>query len=128
LSIPDQQFFSTLFGVNRRSILNDLSYFNVASGALVPDIMHDILEGMLPLEVKHMLKVLFSYYNSYIAYLKVQVFVIDEKLITLMEIDELIQALNIRSIDGEKPSAINGISLTAPGINIQQHGKFYYCS
>ena len=53
LSSTEQQLFSTLFGVNRRTILNDLSYFNVASGALVPDVMHDIL----PLEVKHMLKV-----------------------------------------------------------------------
>ena len=57
-----------------------------------------------------------------------QVFVIDKKLITLMEIDELIEALNIRNIDGEKPSAINGISLTAPGINIRQHGKLCYCT
>lgn len=37
--------------------LSSLNYFDVASGSLVPDIMHDILEGALPLEVKHMLKV-----------------------------------------------------------------------
>ena len=32
-------------------------YFSVASGALLPDIMHDVLEGALPYEIKLMLKV-----------------------------------------------------------------------
>lgn len=45
--------------MNRRALLNTLDFFSVASGALIPDIMHDILEGALPLEVKLMLKVLF---------------------------------------------------------------------
>lgn len=46
-----------MYGVNRRALLSTLEYFGVASGALVPDIMHDVLEGALPLEVKLMLKV-----------------------------------------------------------------------
>ena len=58
LSTSDQQHFSTTFGVNRRALLNSLKFFDVTSGALIPDIMHDILEGALPLEVKLMLKVL----------------------------------------------------------------------
>jgi len=32
-------------GVNRDSILNELSYFHVCGGGLLPDVMHDILEG-----------------------------------------------------------------------------------
>ena len=28
-------------------------YFRVAEGAMIPDIMHDLLEGVLPLELKH---------------------------------------------------------------------------
>ena len=43
--------------MNRQALLSTLDYFGVASGALIPDIMHDILEGALPLEVKLMLKV-----------------------------------------------------------------------
>ena len=35
------------FGINYCSILDELKYFSVCSGALVPDVMHDILEGML---------------------------------------------------------------------------------
>ena len=57
MSATDKQQYSTTFGVNRRALLNSLTYFDVTSGALIPDIMHDILEGALPLEVKLMLKV-----------------------------------------------------------------------
>ena len=58
LSSSDKQHFSTTFGVNRRTLLNGLKYFEVTSDALIPDIMHDILEGALPPELKLMLKVL----------------------------------------------------------------------
>ena len=57
LSSADRQHFSTVYGVNRHALLDNLTYFDVASGALIPDIMHDILEGMLPSELKCMLKV-----------------------------------------------------------------------
>lgn len=37
---------STEFGINHRSILDELKYFSVCSGALIQDVMHDVLEGM----------------------------------------------------------------------------------
>lgn len=37
---------SRLYGVNHRSVLLDLQYFDLCSGALLPDVMHDVLEGM----------------------------------------------------------------------------------
>ena len=49
--------YSTLYGINYRSPLDSLPNFEVAEGAMIPDIMHDILEGILPLEMKNMLKV-----------------------------------------------------------------------
>jgi len=45
------------YGINRNSILNQLSYFHVCDGSLLPDVMHDILEGVLQYEVKLMLRV-----------------------------------------------------------------------
>ena len=42
--------------MNRHALLNTLEYADVTSGAFIPDIMHDILEGVLPLEIKLMLK------------------------------------------------------------------------
>ena len=49
--------YSTTFGINTKSQLESLQYFTVAEGAMIPDIMHDILEGVLPLELKLILKV-----------------------------------------------------------------------
>lgn len=40
------------YGVNRKSVLTKLQYFDICSGALVPDIMHDVLEGVLQYETK----------------------------------------------------------------------------
>ncbi|CAI8047453.1 hypothetical protein GBAR_LOCUS26222 [Geodia barretti] len=105
LSSADKQHFSLVYGVNRRALLHTLSYFSVASGALIPDIMHDVLEGALPLEVKLMLKV----------------FVIDKKLFSLTFIDDGFKKLNLRSFDGDKPSTLSGVSLTSCDSNLHQH-------
>ena len=58
LTNADLQHYSLVYGVNHRALLQSLTHFSLTSGALIPDIMHDILEGMLPLEVKCLLKVL----------------------------------------------------------------------
>lgn len=42
---PLNDHMATTFGVVRNSVLNDLGYFHVTTG-LVPDVMHNILEGM----------------------------------------------------------------------------------
>ena len=38
---------SVEFGINCKSILTTLHYFDICSGVLVPDVMHDVLEGVL---------------------------------------------------------------------------------
>lgn len=45
---------ATTYGIVCRSCLNSCQYFHVMKG-LVPDIMHDILEGSLELCLRHML-------------------------------------------------------------------------
>ena len=40
------------YGVNRKSVLTKLQFFDICSGSLVPDIMHDILEGVLKYKTK----------------------------------------------------------------------------
>ncbi len=42
--------FGWLYGLTGSSILNELKFFHVING-LVPDVMHDILEGCLPLTI-----------------------------------------------------------------------------
>lgn len=43
-------------GINHTSVLDELQYICVASGALLPDVMHDILEGVLQYEVQLLLR------------------------------------------------------------------------
>lgn len=57
---------SRMYRINRNSILNQLKYFHVCNGALLPDIMHDILEGSLQYEVKLLLHAMIddkNYFN-----------------------------------------------------------------
>ncbi len=48
--------FSKEYGINQRSPLLELKYFDMCNGALITDIMHDLLEGVLPYEVKNLLR------------------------------------------------------------------------
>ena len=41
----DHDKLSTEYGINHSSILDELQYFDVCSGALIQDAMHDVLEG-----------------------------------------------------------------------------------
>ena len=46
--------YSTNFGINRRSILEDVPGFSVVAG-IPHDIMHDLFEGVMPFELKLLL-------------------------------------------------------------------------
>ena len=35
------------YGINHKSVLDELQHFSVCSGSLVPDVMHDVLEGRI---------------------------------------------------------------------------------
>lgn len=51
---PTGSFDSITYGVNKRSVLNEIDYFHVASGQLPQDVMHVLYEGVLPLTVRWM--------------------------------------------------------------------------
>jgi len=55
-TIQDDPSQSREFGINQRSILMDIPSFDICSGTLVCDIMHDLFEGLLPYETKLMLR------------------------------------------------------------------------
>ena len=83
---------STLNGINHNSILNELAYFHVCSGALLPDVMHDILEGALQYEMKLMLKVFLS----------------EEKYLTLSELNNQLQSFELGYMEcKDRPSPIS---------------------
>ena len=53
--VEGDRSLSTEWGVNRRSVLMELQYFNVCE-CLLPDVMHDLLEGALQYEAKLLLQ------------------------------------------------------------------------
>jgi len=44
------------YGLNHESLLSDITHFDICSGALVSDIVHDLLEGIVLYETKLLLK------------------------------------------------------------------------
>lgn len=55
LSGPTAEHFSKTYGINKRSALLDVKYFSMFGGGLPHNAMHDILEGLAPLEIKLLL-------------------------------------------------------------------------
>jgi hypothetical protein len=49
-----REHFQRQFGITGDCILNELAFFHVIGG-LVPDVMHDLLEGILPLVISKMI-------------------------------------------------------------------------
>ena len=99
---------ATTYGIHRNSVLNQSKYFHVTDG-LVPDIMHDILEGCLPYETKELLKC----------------FVLDQQLITLNELNSRIESFPYNYVDVvNKPTPI--ASLTSSDHSLKQNGEIDY--
>ena len=55
LSGPTAEHFSKTYGINEKSALLNVKHFPMFGGGLPHDAMHDILEGLAPLEIKLML-------------------------------------------------------------------------
>ncbi len=97
---------ASVYGVKRNSILNQSKFFHVVDG-LDPDIMHDQLEGVLPLTVKLMLK----------HFIKV------DKYVTLDMLNHRIKAFNYGSADGN--SELKPVILSNDSGSISQSGNCY---
>lgn len=100
------EHFSKAYGINRRSVLNESHYYHVVGG-LPPDVMHDILEGVLQYEVKEMLK----------KYIKV------EHHLTLEELNGRIARYDFGYYnDKNKPSLISEQKFSSNDNSLKQHG------
>ena len=98
---------SKQYDINRDSILNELAYFHMCNGSLVPDVMHDILEGALQYEVKLMLQ-----------------FMIDtEKYFTLEELNTRLEHIELGYMEyKDRPTAISVATLRSSGSSLKQKG------
>jgi len=95
------------YGINCRSALNDLKYFHVCNGSLIPDIMHDVLEGVLQYEVKLMLQHMINVEN----YFSLDVF------------NSKLQNLELSSAESKnKPTSISPKTISSEGNSLRQNG------
>ena len=99
--------YSTTYGINCDSILNKSRYFHVTKG-LVPDVMHDVLEGALGLEMKQLLKLY-----------------IGRKSLSLSTLNDAIESFPYIGADASnKPSSISSTTLASQDNLLKQAGKY----
>ena len=98
---------SMAYGVKRASASNQSKFFHVVEG-LDLDIMHDQLEGVLPLEVKMLL----------------QKYILEDKSFTLDDINERILNFDYGVVDKRnRPSPLKQQVLNTDSATISQTGK-----
>lgn len=98
-------------GVKRDCILNSLQYFHVTSNVAV-DIMHDILEGIAPMEVK----------------LVLCKFIYDDHFFTLSDFNTFLSSHNYGFCDAKnKPSLILESTLRGTGHSLKQSASQMWC-
>lgn len=103
---PLHNHFSTTYGLSRDAIFNTSRYFHVTEG-LVPDAMHDVLEGCLPYEVKEFLK-----------------YIIRTKVISYSELDNAIRSFPYMGLDKKnKPSPVSFTTLSSEDHHLKQTGQ-----
>ena len=108
--VQEDPSFGSTYGIKRSCILNESRYFHVIGGLEV-DIMHDQLEGVLPLHVKLLLK-------QYIR---------NDKLFALDDLNQRIANFSYGLIDkSNKPSQIKAQTLAIgnESASMGQRGKY----
>lgn len=55
------------YGINGRSSMLSLAKFDLCSGGLLPDVMHDVLEGALQYELKLLLQYLIDHSHFHVS-------------------------------------------------------------
>ena len=103
----EQADISKKYGINFRSILNELQYFDVTCGSLIPDIMHDVLEGALQYETKLLLKQ----------------FILSDHNFTLVDLNQQIEGLELGYAETKsRPSPISHSTLEEKDGSLKQSG------
>ena len=97
LNGPLHAHISTTYGVSEDSILNDSRYFHVVDG-IVPDVMHDMLEGTTQLVMRCLIRYL----------------VLERKMFSFMTLNKRIATFSYGAADiRNKPSEISQSTFTS---------------
>lgn len=98
---------SKSFRINYRSCFLELDHFDLCSGALLPDPMHDLLEGVLQYEAKLILN-----YS-----------IMQEKYLSFSRFCDLLESIELGYMEvDDRPTPITRSLLTGPEKNLSQKG------
>ena len=101
---------STTYGVNRRSVLHNVKYFD-ACKCFPEDVMHILLEGVVPYETKFLLKFLID----------------DERCMTLKELNSRLESFDYGYMNTKnKPSPIGRDTINSADTKLKQSGNFIH--
>ena len=107
-AIEDDPSQSREFGVNHKSLLMEIEYFDICSGVLLCDVMHDLFEGVLQYETKLML-----------------IQLIEKHYFNLMKnLNNHIESLELPyGTESDKPAFIDRKTLYSQGSRLNQKGR-----
>ena len=97
---------ATAYGVSRDSILNTSQFFHIVDG-LCPDIMHDVLEGALPYEVKLLIR-----------------YCIQEGYFSLQVLNSRLRSFAYGQDTRDKPAQISAATMCSSDNKLKQSGKY----
>jgi len=105
--ILDDPTVTMEYGVNYRSILMDIQYFDICCGTLMSDVMHDLMEGVLQYETKLMLARF-----------------LERKYFSLENLNQQIEALELPyGKESNKPVILDRKTLNTRGSRLNQKGR-----
>lgn len=111
----DPATYSKEYGVSHRSILMELQYFDICGGTLLPDVMHDVFEGVLQYEAK----------------LVLQHAIINQGYFSLSLLSEKIEHMELGYMEaGDRPTTIPSHVLSSSDRSLGQKGIvnfFFFC-
>lgn len=90
-SIEGDHDYSKECGVNSRSLLLELEHFDMCSGALLPDVMHDLLEGSL----QHIVMLIIHYLTK------------TKKYFSLKHLNQKIEGMELGYMEENRPSPVS---------------------
>ena len=106
--IEEDPSLSVEFGINSPCILNQLKYFHCVD-SLLPDVMHDVLEGVLPYEMKILL----------------QKFIQDDRYFQLDDLNYKIENFEFGYTETtNRPTPISHNTLTSSDNSLKQNGRY----
>ena len=94
---------SVEYGVNSRSCLLELDTFDICSGALLPDVMHDLLEGTL----QHVLQLLLPYCIE------------EKRYFRLKSLNDKIEGIELGYMEATRPAVVDNCK------HLRQNGKTF---